>query len=72
MMLLHSTASSSTSGAHPHQPQRLPNLKLMVKTPPTNLLDSMLPWMVRTPHLFLRDSMLLWTVTVDFAGNIVW
>ena len=49
MMLLHSTASSSTSGAHPHHPQHLPNVKLMVETPPTTLMDSMLPWMVRMP-----------------------
>ena len=37
MMLLHSTAPSSTSGAHPHPHQCLPNVKLMVKMPPSEL-----------------------------------
>ena len=40
MMLLHSTASSSTFEAHPCHPQRLPNLNLMVSTPPRNLMVS--------------------------------
>ena len=49
MMLLHCTASSSTFGAHPHHPERLPNLNLMVGAHPRNLMNRMLPWMVRTP-----------------------
>ena len=49
MMLLHCTASSSTFGAHPHHRQHHPNLNLMVRTPPRNLMNNMLPWMVRTP-----------------------
>ena len=49
MMLLHCTAPSSTFGAHPHHPQRLPNLNLMVKTPPRDLMNSMLLWMVQMP-----------------------
>ena len=36
LMLLHCTASSSTFEAHPHPPQCLPNLNLMVRTPPRN------------------------------------
>ena len=49
MMLLHYTASSSTFGAHPHHSERLPNLNLMVRAHPKNLMNRMLPWMVRTP-----------------------
>ena len=37
MMLLHCTALSSTFGAHPHHPERLPNLNLMVRTHPREL-----------------------------------
>ena len=51
MMLLHCTASSSTFGAHPHHRQCPPNLNLMVRTPPRNLMNSMLPWMVKMPSL---------------------
>ena len=58
MMLQHSTASSSTFRAHPHHRQRLPNLNLMVGTPPRNLGNSMLPWMVRTPRCHLRRTTL--------------
>ena len=38
MILLHSTALSSTFGAHPHPPQRLPNLNLTGR--PGNLMNS--------------------------------
>ena len=48
MMLLHCTASSSTFTAHPHHPERLPNLNLMVRAHLRNLMNRMLPWMVRT------------------------
>ena len=51
MMLLHCTASSSTCGAHPHHPEHLPNLNLMVRAYPRNLMNHMLPWIVRTPPL---------------------
>ena len=51
MMLLHCTTSISTFGAHPHHPERLPNLDLLVRAHPRILMDRMLPWMVRTPHL---------------------
>ena len=44
MMLLHSTTSSSTLGAHPHYPQRLPNLNLMVRTPPKNEVVQEIRW----------------------------
>ena len=49
MMLLHCTALSSTFGAHPHHLERLPNLNLMVRAHPRNLMNCMLPWMVRMP-----------------------
>ena len=51
MMLLHCAASSSTFGAHPHHPERLPNLNLMVLAHPRSLMNRMLPWMVRMPPL---------------------
>ena len=56
MMVLHCTASSSTFRAHPHHSERLPNLNLMVRAPPGNLMNRMLPWMVRTPpplHIYM-------------------
>ena len=43
MMLLQCTASSSTFGAHPHHPERLPNLNLMVRAHPKNVMNRMLP-----------------------------
>ena len=60
MMLLHCPASSSTFGAHPHHPERLPNPDLLVRAHPKNLMN-MLPWMVRTSPLNLPDSMHPWT-----------
>ena len=51
MMVLHCTASSSTFGAHPHHLERLPNLNLMVRAHPRNLMNCMVPWMVRAPPL---------------------
>ena len=51
MMLLHCTALSATFGAHPHHPEPLPNLNLVVRAHPKNLMNCMLLWMVRTPPL---------------------
>ena len=43
MMLLHCIAWTSTFGAHPHHPERLPNLNLMVRVHPTNVMNRMPP-----------------------------
>ena len=58
MMLLHCTTSSSTFGAHPHHPKRLPNLNLIVRAHPRNLMNRMLPWIVRTPPLWISIYLL--------------
>ena len=52
MLLLHSTASSSTSRAHPHHPRPLPHL---------NLMNSMPQWMdgCCPPTQHLMDHMFL-------------
>ena len=59
MMLLHCTASSSTFGAHPHHPDHLPNLNLMVRAHPKNLMNHMLVWMVRMPPPWSCTSIIL-------------
>ena len=56
-MLLHSTASSSTFGAHLHHPQPLLHLNLM------NMLSWMFDHPPRTPNLM--DGMPLWVDSRD-------
>ena len=71
MMLLHCTASSSAFGAHPHHPERLPNLNLMVGAHPRNLMDYMLPWIVRMPPPWISicctSIILLCTIQIQFG-----
>ena len=69
MMLPHCTASSSEFGAHPHHRERFPNLNMMVKAHPSNLMNHMLPWIVRTPPLgyCCTSIILLYTIQIQFG-----
>ena len=71
MMLLHCTALSSKFRAHPHHPEHLPNLNLMNRAHPTNLMNCMLPWMVRTPPPWIciccTSIILLCTMQIQFG-----
>ena len=67
MMQLHSTVLSSTFAVpHPHHPQPLTHLNLMIAhaSPALNLMYNMLQWMVSYPPPTLN---LMVTVAVDFA-----
>ena len=74
MMLLHCTASSSTFGAHPHHSEHLPNLNLMVRAHPRNLMNRMLQWMVRTTPLWISicctSIILLCIIQIQFRLQV--
>ena len=63
--MMHSTASSSTVGAHPQHPQPLLHLYLM---------NSMPQWMVghRPPTQHLMDNMLLQYLVLSVLQILCW